>query len=126
MPLFEYLCLDCRRISEHLVFKEEDFHPYCRRCGSKRVKKLVSRVRVKLSLDTRLERLADPALLSGLDEEDPRSVMKMMQKMGAEFGDELGDEFDEVMEEAQEEVEKELSQGGTGSEEAEGGSGEQD
>ncbi|HIE33410.1 MAG TPA: zinc ribbon domain-containing protein [Thermodesulfobacteriaceae bacterium] len=109
MPLFEYLCLECRKISEHLVFREEDFEPYCRRCGSRKVKKLVSRVRVKLSLDTRLERLADPALLSGLDEEDPKSMMQFMEKMGAEFGEELGDEFDEVMEEAREEMESELS-----------------
>lgn len=109
MPLFEYLCLECRKISEHLVFREEDFEPYCRRCGSRKVKKLVSRVRVKLSLDTRLERLADPALLSGLDEEDPKSMMQFMEKMGAEFGEELGDEFDEVMEEAREEMESGLS-----------------
>ncbi len=119
MPLYEYLCLECRRISEHLVFREEDFEPYCRRCGSKRVKKLVSRVRVRLSLDTRLEKMTDPALMAGLDEEDPRSVKRFMEKMGAEFGEELGDEFEEVMSEAEEEMEKELS--GTKSGEDEGG-----
>ncbi len=119
MPLYEYFCLECRRISEHLVFREEDFEPYCRRCGSRRVKKLVSRVRVRLSLDTRLEKMTDPALMAGLDEEDPRSVKRFMEKMGAEFGEELGDEFEEVMSEAEEEMEKELS--GTKSGEDEGG-----
>ncbi|QJA06125.1 zinc ribbon domain-containing protein [Thermosulfurimonas marina] len=125
MPLYEYLCLECRRISEHLVFREEDFTPYCRRCGSQKVRKLISRVRVRLSLDSRLERLADPALLSGLDEEDPRRVRRFMEKMGAEFGEELGDDFEEVLGEAEEEMEKELSREG-GSEEGDGGEGETD
>ncbi len=124
MPLYEYLCLECRKISEHLVFREEDFEPYCRRCGSRRVKKLVSRVRVRLSLDTRLEKMTDPALFSGLEEEDPRSVKRFMEKMGAEFGEELGDEFEEVMSEAEEEMEKELS-GGKNTED-EGGDHEED
>ena len=109
MPLFEYFCLKCCKISEHLVFKEEDFEPYCRHCGSRRVKKLVSRVRVRRSLDSRLERLTDPTLLSGLDEEDPKSMRRFLEKMGAEFGEELGDEFEEVMEGAREEMEAELS-----------------
>ena len=109
MPLFEYFCLKCRKISEYLVFKEEDFEPYCRHCGSRRVKKLVSRVRVRRSLDSRLERLTDPTLLSGLNEEDPKSMTRFLEKMGAEFGEELGDEFEEVMEGAREEMEAELS-----------------
>ncbi len=109
MPLFEYLCLKCRRISEHLVFREEDFEPYCRHCDSREVKKLISRVRVKASLDSRLEKLSDPALFGGLDKEDPKTVMKFMDKMGAEFGDQLGEEFDQVMHETKEEVERSLS-----------------
>ena len=108
MPIFEYKCLKCGRISEHLVFNEKEFKPFCRFCGSAKVKKLISRVKVRLSMDTRLEKMCDPALFGSLDEENPKSVMKFMEKMGAEFGDQLGDEFDEVMEEAREEVEKEF------------------
>jgi len=122
MPLFEYLCLKCRKISEHLVFREEDFEPYCRYCGSRKVKKLVSRVKVRLSLDSRLDSLADPALISGLDEEGPKSMMRVMEKMGAEFGEELGDEFEKVMHEAREEIESELS----GEKKEEGGLGGED
>jgi len=108
MPIFEYFCLKCKKVSEHLVFNEKTFQPYCKFCGDKNVKKLISRVRVKASLESRLEKMADPSLFSGLDENDPKSVMKFMDKMGAEFGSELGDEFDEVMSEAKEEVEKEM------------------
>ncbi len=38
--------------------------------------------------------------LSGLDENDPRSMEKIMKRMGREFGDELGEGFEESMEEA--------------------------
>ncbi len=109
MPLFEYQCLECGRISEHLVLNEKDFSPYCRYCGGKRVKKIISRVRVRLSMDSRLEKFTDPSMFGNLDEDDPKSVMKFMDKMGAEFGDQLGDEFDEVMEEAKSEIEAEFS-----------------
>ncbi len=108
MPLYEYVCLKCRRISEHLVFKEDSFKPYCKFCNSFEVKKLISRVRVKHSLDSRLEKLSDPALFAGLEKEDPKTVMKFVEKVGAEFGDKLGEEFEQVMEETKEEVERSM------------------
>jgi putative FmdB family regulatory protein len=108
MPIYEYLCLECGRVCDHLVLNRETFEPYCKHCGSRNMKKLISRVRVRLSMDTRLERMADPALLGAVDENDPRSMMKLMERMGAEFGDELGDDFDELMESAREEMEEEL------------------
>jgi len=114
MPIYEYLCLECGRVCDHLVLNRETFEPYCKHCGSRNMKKLISRVRVRLSMDTRLERMADPALLGAVDENDPRSMMKLMERMGAEFGDELGDDFDELMESAREEMEEELSGGGKG------------
>ena len=111
MPIYEYECLECGRISDHLVLNPEEFEPYCKHCGTKKVKKIISRVRVRLSLDTRIERMADPSLLGSLDENDPKSVMKLMQRMGAEFGSELGDEFDEIIDMAEEEIEEEMTKG---------------
>ena len=52
------------------------------------------------SEDDRLDSLADPSKLGGLDEEDPRSVARFMKKMGREFGDDLGDDFESAMDEA--------------------------
>ncbi len=111
MPIYEYLCLECGKVCDHLVLNQEAFEPYCKHCGSKKMKKLISRVRVRLSMDTRLERMADPALLGSIDENDPKSMMKLMERMGAEFGEELGDDFDELLESAKEEMEEELSKG---------------
>ncbi len=109
MPIYEYFCLSCGKRCDHLVLNPAEFEPYCKHCGSKNVKKLISRIRVRLSMDTRIERLADPSFLGSLDEEDPRSMMKFMERMGREFGEELGDDFDELMETAKEEMEKEIS-----------------
>ncbi len=47
-----------------------------------------------------MESLLDPNKLGDLDENDPRSVERLMRRMGTEFGDELGEGFDEEMEEA--------------------------
>jgi hypothetical protein len=47
-----------------------------------------------------MESLLDPSKFSDLDENDPRSVERMMKRMGQEMGDELGEGFEEEMEEA--------------------------
>jgi len=47
-----------------------------------------------------MDALADPSNFSGVDENDPKSVARMMRKMGQEMGDEFGGgEFDEAIEE---------------------------
>jgi hypothetical protein len=55
------------------------------------------------SEDDRLDALADPSALGGLDENDPKSVAQWAKKMGKEMGEDLGEDFDEVMEQAMEE-----------------------
>ncbi|NPA39149.1 MAG: zinc ribbon domain-containing protein [Thermodesulfobacteria bacterium] len=100
MPIYEYKCLSCGKVSEHLVFNENLFVPYCKWCGSKKVEKLISRVKVKVSLERRLEKFTDESSFGDLDSANEKTMKKFMEKMGAEFGSELGDEFDEVMEAA--------------------------
>ncbi len=53
--------------------------------------------------EDRLDALADPGALGGLDENDPKSVARWAKKMGKEMGEDLGEDFDEVMEQAMEE-----------------------
>jgi hypothetical protein len=68
--------------------------------------KLVSRVAVSRSEESRLESLADPSKLAGLDEKDPRSLARWMKKMGKEMGEDIGEDFDQSIDEAMEESEK--------------------
>jgi len=112
MPIYEYRCKKCGKISSHLVLNKDAFSSHCKHCGSKSVTKLISRVNVRLSEETRLEKLADPAMMTGLDENDPKSMAKWMKKMGGLAGDDLGEDFDQMVDEAMEEASTEEAAGG--------------
>ncbi len=71
----------------------------CARCGGGNLTKLVSRFAVLRSEESRLEALADPSSMAGLDEDDPKSVAAWARKMGGELGEDLGDDFREAVEE---------------------------
>ena len=61
-------------------------------CQGGNVRKLISRVRVVRSEESRLESLMDPSMMGGLDEKDPKSLAKWMKRMGKEMGEEVSDE----------------------------------
>ena len=102
MPIYEYSCHDCRRRVSIFwrTFSEAEEGkgtPACPRCGGANLTRLVSRVRVIRSEESRLDDLADPSSLGDLDENDPRSIARWMRKMSGEMGEDLGPEFDEVV-----------------------------
>jgi hypothetical protein len=61
----------------------------------------MSRFAMGRSEESRLDALADPSNLSGLDENDPASMARWMKRMGHEMGDEVGggSEIDEMADE---------------------------
>ncbi len=100
MPIYEYRCNDCRRRVTLLwrSFSEVyESSPRCTFCGGENLSRLISRVSVVRSEESRLESLADDSLLSGLDESDPRSIARWMRRMSREIGEDLGPEFEEVI-----------------------------
>ena len=104
MPIFEYRCEACGKISEFLLIKtDEVFIPQCKRCKSKKMSRVLSKVRVIRSEESRMESLADPSKWGDLDEKDPRSMAKMMRRLGKEFGEELGEDADRMVDEAMDE-----------------------
>jgi hypothetical protein len=74
----------------------ESLQVKCPHCKSQQVDRLISRVRFARSEEARLENLADPSSLAGL-EDDPRALGRMMRQMSGEMGEDMGPEFDEVI-----------------------------
>jgi putative FmdB family regulatory protein len=98
MPTYDFICLDCRkRFDVFLSYKEYGVKPVtCSHCGSNNIRRRVPRVRIMKSEESRLEQLADPSMLNGIDD-DPKALGQMMRKMGKEMGEELPPEFDDVV-----------------------------
>jgi hypothetical protein len=119
MPIFEYSCLKCKRKMSFLVLSPVSFQPRCKYCQGTDLEQLYSRFSSPKSEDQRLESLADPSSLGGLDENDPASVARWMKKMGKEMGEDVGEDFDQIAEEAAQEV----ASGRDGGEDEAGGSG---
>jgi hypothetical protein len=69
----------------------------CPRCGNAQVRRAVSRFATLKSEDERIESLADPATLAGLDESDPRSIARWAKRLGKELGDDAGEDWDEMV-----------------------------
>jgi putative FmdB family regulatory protein len=83
MPIYEYLCPQCNGRFQKLVYGFRDPEGLaCPRCGSTNVRRAISRVAVLKSEESRIEALADPSMLAGLDENDPRSIARWAKKLG--------------------------------------------
>ena len=87
MPIYEYRCRKCQKRFSVLTLRvSEKPKPQCDRCGSRRADRLLSRFAMPKSDEARMQSLADPSALSGIDESDPQSVGRWMRKMGKGAG----------------------------------------
>ena len=83
MPLYEYLCRECRKRSTLLILNlANPTSPACKQCGSRSVDRLLSRFSAPKSETDRLASLSDSDSLDGLDEQDPESISRFMKQMG--------------------------------------------
>jgi putative FmdB family regulatory protein len=105
MPIYEYRCLDCGRkvsIFWRSLSAVDEKKARCEHCSSRRLVRLVSRVRVVRGSSDELDSSGDmdDALLdemANLDENDPRALGRFMRKMAEQSGEDLGPEFEEVV-----------------------------
>jgi len=100
MPIYEFECLDCHRKTTALVMvRDRAGEVRCKTCGSANLEKLYSRFASPRSEDARLDSLADPSAMGGVDENDPQSVARYMKKIGQEMGEDFGEDIEQAMEE---------------------------
>ena len=98
MPAYTYQCQDCgKRFTVRMSYAEYGQREVrCPACGSLNLRRIIGRIRMVRSEESRLESLADPSMLDALDE-DPRALGRMMREMSRELGEDLGPEFEEVV-----------------------------
>ncbi len=114
MPLYEYICDNCRkrfnlRLSYEMYGK---VNVVCVYCNSVQVRRKLTRFRLKRSDASRLAEMPDPASMEGI-EDDPQSLGRMIRSMSEQTGEDLGPEFDEVVDrlesgQSADEIEREL------------------
>lgn len=99
MPTYDFICNACRqRFDVFMTFSEYGKKPVqCAHCGSKNVRRRMTKVRITKSEESRFESMTDD--FSGIEglEDDPKALGQMMRKMGKEMGEELPPEFDDVV-----------------------------
>jgi len=99
VPIYEYRCNGCgRRVSLFQRSIQSEAAAVCPHCSSRNLARLISRVAVVRSEESRLDGLASDAGMADLDESDPRSLARWARRMSRETGEELGPDFDEVVE----------------------------
>lgn len=98
MPTYEYRCEECRRRNAYTVrgFNPPEA-PVCLHCGSNRQKRVIGRVAVLRSEESRLDTLSDPSAFAGIDENDPRGMARAMRRMSGEMGEEMPPEMSEMV-----------------------------
>lgn len=120
MPIYEFRCRQCRRKTTALVLSRDRIAEVrCQACGGADLERLWSRFATVKSEDARMDALADPSSFGGVDEGDPKSMMRWMKRMGEAMGEDVGDDFEQAMEE-------ELAGGRTDSPDEGGGAGSDD
>src|ERR671922_2871347 len=99
MPSYDFICNKCtQRFDVFLTFAEYGKKTVkCAHCGSKNVRRRMTKVRIAKSEESRMDSMADD--FSGFEglENDPQAMGRMMRKMGKEMGEEMPPEFDEVV-----------------------------
>ncbi len=100
MPIYEYRCADCKKkvsvfFRSFSVIDQEQAR--CPICHGTHLTKLVSKVRVVRGTPSAGDDGVDDSMLDDLNENDPRSLGRMMRRMADETGEDVGPEFNEVV-----------------------------
>ena len=95
MPLYEYRCGDCQKVTSALVFSwSKDRELDCEHCGGTSLERIVSKFSVRPSWGDSLNWVPGRETTSDLDENSPASVDAYMGRIKKEMGGQTTPEFD--------------------------------
>jgi putative FmdB family regulatory protein len=100
MPIYEYRCADCKKkVSVFFRSFSEVNHAAarCPNCSGPHLTRLISKVRVIRGASSSSGDDLDESMFDDVNENDPRSLGRMMRRMADETGEDLGSEFGEVV-----------------------------
>jgi putative FmdB family regulatory protein len=101
VPIYEYECRSCCRITSALILKkEEEKALQCTHCGEDRLTRVLSRFVLHKTEGQRLQDLDTHGPKSDSFYHDRRNIGLWAKKRAMELGADLGPGFDEVVEKA--------------------------
>lgn len=101
MPIFEYECAGCGRISSHVVLNtKRRERRVCPACGRTRLKRVMSSFAVVESESSRLSNFDTSAPRDESFYKDSRNVGMWAKKRAKQMGVDLGDKFESTVEKA--------------------------
>lgn len=101
MPIFEYECARCGRVSTQVILgSEKETRPACRHCGSTRTRRVMSSFATTVSEDSRLADFDPSKPRDDSFYRDSRNVGLWAKKRARQMGVDLGPKFEETVEKA--------------------------
>jgi len=106
MPIYEYVCQDCRKKSSFLIRDiSVSIGLKCLSCGSTNLSRVMSNFACHKSLKTVWEESGEPALHPSDDYyKDPRNIGRWVEKKFQDMGEELPTQIQESIQAAREGV----------------------
>src|SRR3954468_20232756 len=99
MPIYEFVCAQCKRKFRKLVGVVAQTSPLaCPKCQSTDLNRQLSRFARVRNEDDALDSLADEMESIG-DTDDPKTLRRMMKEVSGAMGEDMDDEFEQMMEE---------------------------
>src|SRR5438034_1265293 len=99
MPIYEFVCAQCKRKFRKLVGVVAQPKPLeCPRCRSIDLRRQISGFARLRSEDDTLDSLADEMEMMG-DAEDPKTLRRLMRDMSSAMGEDMSEDFEQMMEE---------------------------
>jgi putative FmdB family regulatory protein len=101
MPIYEFECARCGRVSSHVMIgSERKERPECPECGSARMRRVMSSFAVVESESSRLSNFDASKPRDESFYRDSRNVGLWAKKRARDMGVDLGSKFEETVEKA--------------------------